>query len=72
MQSVELAALAKVHAKLNNAHVRRTMSSALQNVIKLVHVAKIKNISNTHMYRFLSSASVHSILLFQYVQISLA
>jgi hypothetical protein len=50
MQSVESHALAKVDAKPNNAHVRRIMSSALQNVTKMVHVAKIKVTNYVHRY----------------------
>jgi hypothetical protein len=47
---MELSALAKVHAELSNAHRRRTMYSNQQNIIKTVHVEKIKGIDNIHLY----------------------
>jgi hypothetical protein len=49
MQSMELPALAKVDAKLNNAHVRRIMSFALQKVTKMVQTVKIKGINNIQL-----------------------
>ncbi len=55
---MELPALAKV----NNAHVKRKMYSAQQNVIKMFHVTKIKDINNIQLNSFLSSVSIHSIL----------
>jgi hypothetical protein len=39
-----------MHEKPNNVYVRRTMSSALQNVTKMVHIAKIKATNYVHLY----------------------
>jgi hypothetical protein len=50
MPSMELHALAKVLAKPSNAHVKRTMSSVIKNVIKTVHVVKIKDINSIYIY----------------------
>jgi hypothetical protein len=66
MQSVESHALAKVDAKPNNAHVRRIMSSALQNVTKMVHVAKIKVTNYVHLYSFYCLIFSYSIFDIEY------
>ena len=65
---MEVPAPAKVHAKLNNVHARRTMSSALQNVIKMVQAAKIKDINNIQLILFLSSISLNYFRYFIFVK----
>ena len=49
---MESQTLAKMHVKTNNLCARRTMSSALENVTKMVHGTKIKATNYIHLYSF--------------------